>query len=123
MTTDGLVITALLAAVALAANKTVSVIKALWNRDANGFVTPMIVWLVSLLAVVLLCHAKLTAGGNIPVLGVTFGSLDGASQLLFAWILGGPATFSFDIRKAIDNTDTAAERPLLPGPPGQPPTG
>lgn len=113
MVTDGVVIVALLAGVAVAVNKTVSVVKAIVNRDANGFVTPLVVWAVAIAAVVLMAHASLTMNGQIPTLGVTFGSLDGASQVLLGWVLGGGASFSFDALSAIDNTDTQQELPLL----------
>lgn len=113
MVTDGVVLVAFLGAVALAANKTVSVIKALVNRDRNGWFTPAVALAVSGVAVVLLCHAGLTEAATIPTLGVRFGSLDGWSQALFAWTLAGPTTFSFDIRKAFDNADSAKEAPLV----------
>jgi hypothetical protein len=114
MVTDGVVIVALLAGVAVAVNKTVSVVKAIVNRDPNGYVTPLIVWAVAIAAVILMAHASLTMNGTIPALGVQFGSLDWASQVLFGWVLGGGAAFSFDITAAIDNTDSASELPLLP---------
>lgn len=104
---------AVLAGIALAVNKTVSVIKSVANKDKNGAVTQLLVWVVGIGAVVLSAHAALTSNMVIPGLGVALGSLDTPSHVLLGWILGSSGSFAFDVKKAIDNGDTAAEPPLL----------
>lgn len=104
---------AILAGLALAVNKTVSVVKSFANKDKNGAVTQMLVWVVGVGAVILAAHARLTSEMLIPGLNVALGSLDTSSHVLLGWILGSSGSFAFDVKKAIDNGDTAAEPPLL----------
>jgi len=104
---------ALLAGLAFAINKTVSVIKAAANKDVNGAVTQVVVWVVGFIAIMLAAHAQLTETLVIPGLSQQLGSLDWPSLLLIAWILGGTGSFAFDSKKAIDGSDKAAEPSLL----------
>lgn len=105
---------AILTGIALAVNKTVSVIKAITNKDMNGAFTQVLVWVVGIAAVVLAAHATLTESMIIPGLNVTLGSLDTPSHVLLGWILGGSGSFAFDIKKALDNSDNAVEPSLIP---------
>lgn len=109
----GLVTVALLAGVAFAVNKTVSVIKAIFNKNANTVVSQVLVWVVGIAGVVLMAHAKLSSDLVIPGLGRSLGGLDTSSHVLLGWILGGSGSFAFDFTKAVDNTNTAVEAPLL----------
>lgn len=104
---------AVLAGIALAVNKTVSVVKAIANGNKNDAVTQILVWLIGVGAVILAAHASLTSDMLLPGLGRSLGSVDTASHVLLGWILGGSGSFAFDLKKAIDNGDSAAEPPLL----------
>lgn len=104
---------ALLAGLAFAINKTVSVIKAAANKDVNGAVTQFVVWIVGFIGIMLAAHAQMTQDVIIPGLTTPLGSLDWTSLLLIAWILGGTGSFAFDFKKAIDGSDKAAEPSLL----------
>jgi energy-converting hydrogenase Eha subunit G len=110
---------AILAGIAFAVNKTVSVIKAITNKDINAAVTQVAVWVVGFIAVLLAAHAQLTENLVVPGLTVSLGALDWPSQLLVAWILGSTGSFAFDFKKAFDSSDSAAEPSLLP--PATPP--
>ena len=105
---------AILAGIALAVNKTVSVIKSITNKDKNAAITQALVWVVGTAAVILAAHAKLTEAMVVPGLNVALGALDTPSHILLGWILGSSGSFAFDIKKAIDNGDTAQEPPLIP---------
>lgn len=103
------------AGLAFAINKTVSVIKALFARDANTVVTQAVVWVVGFVGLLLASKAAVTEGFALPGFTEPLGSLDVASVGLLAWILGATGSFAYDLRKAIDNTDSAVEPRLLDG--------
>lgn len=105
---------AILAGIAFAVNKTVSVIKELANKNFNAAITQLVVWVVGFIAVVLAAHAAVTEALVVPGLTVPLGSLDWPSEVLLAWILGSTGSFIFDFKKAIDSTDSSAEPSLLP---------
>ena len=104
---------AILAGLAFAVNKTVTVIKAAINKDWNTTVTQVVVWLVGTAAIFLASRASITAELLVPGLAEPLGTLDGSSIVLLGFILGSTGSFAFDIRKAIDNTDSAQEAKLL----------
>lgn len=103
---------AILAGLAFAVNKTVSVIKAL-GKDTNLVLTQVVVWLVGTAAIFLAGQADITDGLIIPGLDDALGSLDVASVILAGWVLGSSGSFAFDLKKAIDNNDSAEEPALL----------
>jgi len=104
---------ALLAGLAFAINKTVSVIKAAANKDLNAAITQLVVWIVGFIAIALAAHAQLTENLVVPGLSTPLGLLDWPSLVLVAWILGGTGSFAFDFKKAFDSSDNAAEPSLL----------
>jgi hypothetical protein len=104
---------AILAGLALAVNKTVSVIKS-FGKDTNAVVTQVLVWVIGVAAIFVAGQADITADLAVPGLTGVLGDLDFASVVLAGWILGSTGSFAFDIRKAIDNSDSAAEPSLLP---------
>lgn len=104
---------ALLAGLAFAINKTVSVIKAATNKDINAAVTQLTVWVVGFIAILLAAHAQLTENLVVPGLSTPLGLLDWPSLVLIAWILGGTGSFAFDFKKAFDSSDNATEPSLL----------
>jgi energy-converting hydrogenase Eha subunit G len=104
---------AILAGLAFAINKTVSVVKAALNKDVNAAVTQLVVWVVGFIAISLAAHAQLTENLVVPGLLVPLDELDWQSLVLVAWILGGTGSFAFDFKKALDSSDSAAEPSLL----------
>lgn len=103
------------AGLAFAINKTVSVIKSLVNRDMNTVVTQVVVWAVGFGGLSLAAHSAVTEAFALPGFTQTLGSLDWGSLLLLAWILGSSGSFIYDIKTAIDGSDSAAEPKLLDG--------
>lgn len=109
---------ALLTALALAVNKTVTVVKAI-GKNWNMVITQAVVWVVGTLAIWLAAQADVTAGAAVPGTTTTFGALNAASIVLLGWVLGGTGSFLYDFRKSVDNSDSAAEPALLPPKPPQ----
>lgn len=101
------------AGLAFAINKTVSVIKALFNKDVNSVVTQVVVWAVGFGGLSLAAHAAVTSAFALPGFTQPLGDLDAASLGLLAWILGATGSFAYDLKKAVDGTDSAAEPRLL----------
>lgn len=101
------------AGLAFAINKTVSVIKALFARDTNTVVTQVVVWLVGFAGLSLAAHAAVTEAFALPGFTEPLGQLDAASLGLLAWILGATGSFAYDVKKAVDGSDSAAEPKLL----------
>lgn len=101
------------AALAFAINKTVSVIKAAFNKDTNTVVTQVVVWLVGFGGLSLAAHAAVTSAYALPGFTQPLGDLDAASLGLLAWLLGATGSFAYDIKKAVDGTDSAAEAKLV----------
>ncbi len=109
---------ALLLALAFAINKTVTVVKSLANKDWNTPVTQLVVWVVGFAGLTLAAHADVTQALTIPGVDTALGTLDSASLVLLAWILGATGSFGYDTLKAVDNTTSSAEPQLLgPKPP------
>jgi energy-converting hydrogenase Eha subunit G len=104
---------AILAGIAFAVNKTVSVVKAGANKDLNAALTQLVVWIVGFIAIALAAHAQITENLVVPGLTTPLGSLDWSSEVLIAWILGGTGSFAFDFKKAFDSSDNATEPSLL----------
>lgn len=103
----------LFAGLAFAINKTVSVIKGLSNRDANTVVTQVVVWLVGFAGLSLAAHSAVTEAYALPGFSQSLGDLDWASLVMLAWILGSSGSFIYDIKSAIDSSDSAAEDQLV----------
>lgn len=101
------------AGLAFAINKTVSVIKALFNRDSNTVVTQAVVWLVGFAGLSLAAHSAVTEAYALPGFTEPLGSLDWGSLALLAWILGATGSFAYDLKKAIDGSDSATEAHLV----------
>lgn len=104
---------AILAALAFAVNKTVTVIKALFAKDRRTAVTVLLVWVVGIIALNVAAHAKLTEALVVPGLAVSLGSLDTASLCLLGWMVGSTGSFAFSFTQAIDSSQSARE-PSLP---------
>lgn len=110
-------IIAILAGLAFAINKTVSVIKGLTSADWNLVITQVAVWVVGFIGLTLAAEAEVTEALLVPGLTMSLGSMDWQSLALLAWVLGSSGSFAFDFKKAIDNTDSSVEPSLLSPPP------
>ena len=103
----------LFAGLAFAINKTVSVIKAAVNRDTTAVVTQVVVWLVGFGGLMLAANSAVIADYALPGFTQPLGDLDWSSLAILAWILGSTGSFAYDLKAAVDGSDSAAEAHLL----------
>ena len=100
-----------LAALAALVVKVTSAAKYLRSGAYKDFATQVFVWIVGVGAAFLAVNSNAMAG--IDLNGVTLGSLNGSSTVLFGIALGSLASFSKDVTKAVDGSDSAAEPSLF----------
>lgn len=100
-----------LAALAALVIKVTSAAKYLRAGQVKDFGTQVFVWLVGVGAAFLAVNSNAMA--SIDLNGVTLGSLDGGSTVLFGLGLSSLASFAKDTTKAIDGSDSAAEPSLF----------
>lgn len=115
-------VVAILAGLAFAINKTVFTIKALTSSAWRDALTQVLVWAVGFGGLSLAANAGVSEDLMIPGLSLPLGAMSWTSLLLVAWILGSTGSFAYDLKSAIDNTDSAAEPKLNIGPSNEPPT-
>lgn len=101
-----------LAALAALAIKIVSVIKAV-GKDNNLVVTQVLTWVVGIGVLFLAAEAELTEHLHLFAGAAELGKLDPPSLILAGLQLSSLGSFAYDVRKAIDNGDTAREPRLL----------
>lgn len=93
--------------------KFISVFKDLTGGRPRGAMTQAITWLAGIAAVALAAQADVAE--NMVVFGtMRLGELDAYSLILAGIALGSTASVSYDIKKAVDQTDSAVE-PRLGG--------
>jgi uncharacterized membrane protein len=86
-------------------------LKAVRNKDVNASFTQLIVWAAGIAAVVLFAHSDWASA--IPVGNFNLSDVNTASLIIIGLTVGSGATTAYDFKKAIDNTDTAADPPLV----------
>lgn len=101
-----------LAALAALVIKITGVAKYVRAGDVGNLISQVFVWVVGIGAAFL--AASSNAMSKIEINGATLGSLNAASVILFGLALSSAASVIYDFRKAADNTDSAAEPPLVP---------
>jgi hypothetical protein len=89
--------------------------KFITNRDINGMVTQLLTWVAGVVVVFLGANTDWADG--IPVGTDSLGSLGWPSLLLLGLTISSSASFLYDARAAVDNTDSAAMPRLLPSTP------
>lgn len=91
------------------------------HRDANGVTTQLVVWVAGIAGVLLAAQTNWADGipiGDVPLSQLNLGSLIFAGMSVGS----GASVFFSDLKKAIDNNNTAKIPTLLPsGPPGHRP--
>lgn len=94
--------------------KVVSIVKMATGKDYTPVITQGLTWLAGIIAVIL--AAQTDVAESVAVFGTTtLGQLDGWSQVLVGLTLSSAGSVAYDYKKAIDNTDSASEPPLMGG--------
>lgn len=75
------------------------------NADWNGALTQLAVWAAGVGVVVLFAHSDWAA--SIPVGDLSLDQLNGWSLVIAGFAAGSAASTGFDIKKAVDHSDTA----------------
>lgn len=102
-----------LVALGALAVKAVSTVKYALARDTGATVTQVLTWLVGIGVIALAAQADIAAG--IDIGGTPLGMLDFPSQVLVGLSLSSAGSFAYDVKRAIDGSDSAAEPPLQAG--------
>lgn len=96
--------------------KVVSVVKSI-GKDNNAVVTQLVGWAVGIGVAFLAAHAQVTS--DLVVFGAhRFGDLDGGSLVFAGLSLASGGSFAYDVKKALDYSDSASEPRLLKAPTG-----
>lgn len=95
----------LLAAIALIW-KIVDLVKYARARDAESVITQVAVWAAGIGVVLLLAETDYAAG--IVIGDIALANLNGASLVLLGLSMASSASVLVDVKKAVDNTDSAA---------------
>jgi len=83
-------------------------------RDVNGAVTQLVAWAGGVALVFVAANADL--GANMDVAGQTLGTLNAWSLVLVGLSLASTGSALVDVKKAVDNTDSAAVPALVSAP-------
>lgn len=103
----------ILAAIALLASKLVEFAKYVRNGDVNGAVTLFIVWIVGVIVIFLASAAVVTQDLILPGLSQPLVDMDFWSKVFLGMIATSFISFGYDVKKAVDGTDSAATPPLV----------
>lgn len=99
------------ASLAAFAIKVTSVLKYLSAGQVREAITQVVPWLAGVIMVAVAAHANVSQ--DLVVFGeMALRQLNGWSQVLAGVALGSTGSFAYDLKKALDNTDTASEPPL-----------
>lgn len=91
--------------------KVTSVLKYTSAGEFRQVLTQIIPWAAGVIGVCLAAQADVSSG--LQVFGdMALSQLDGWSLVLAGVSLGSAASTAYDVKKAVDNTDSAAEPPL-----------
>lgn len=98
--------------------KLIDFLRYIAGRNVNGVVTQLVVWVAGV--VVILLFAQSDWANTINVGGLTLAQLNVASQIIAGLVLGSATSAGYDLKKAVDNGQSAAI-PTLLGPRRDPP--
>lgn len=109
-----------LLAIALFANKIIELLKDIRAKDWNAALTLVCLFAAGVGALALAAHASVTMHTIIPGTNVELGQLEFASLMMLGLMVTSTGSTVYDFKKAVDNTDSAAQPPLTKLPQGEP---
>jgi hypothetical protein len=89
----------------------INFLKAVRNKDANGYLTQIIVWIAGVAVVFLAAQTDFAEG--ISIGDQTLTTLNVWSLLFIGLTISSLATFGTEVKKALDGSDSAATKPLV----------
>lgn len=100
-----------IAVIAAVAYSLLNFVKLVRNQDWNGAITMASVWVVVLIAIVVIGDTRW--GDTIDLGGMHVSDLSFGEQLLVALVPASFGIVGFDVKKALDNTDSAKSPALV----------
>jgi zinc transporter ZupT len=110
-TAGGVGVTALLL-FAMFILKLLDFVKAAVARDANALATIVVGWVAGVVAVLAFAHTQWAS--EIKIGEQTLAGLSAWSQVVFGLVATSVAGYLYDVKKAVDRTDSASSNRLLP---------
>ena len=95
--------------------KVIDFLRMLFNfrTEKSGVVTQATAWIGGVVLVIIASHAAVTSALVLPGSDESLKLMDFASQILLGLLISSLASGVVDIKKAIDNNDTAAKPSIL----------
>lgn len=91
--------------------KVTTVVKAI-GKDNNMVFTQLVVWVVGTAVLFLASHSDISKGIVVFDGAKALGDLDAGSLILAGLALGSTGAFAYDVKKAVDGSDSATEPSL-----------
>lgn len=89
----------------------INFLKAVKAKDTNGALTQLIVWVAGVVVVFLVAETDFASG--ISIGDQTLNTLNFASLVFIGLTISSLASFGAEVKKAIDNSDSAAKPNLF----------
>lgn len=104
-----------LVALAALAVKITSLLKYLSAGQLRSAATTVTPWVAAFLVLLVGAQADATAGVMLPGLAVPLGKVDVFSLMIAATALGASGSLVYDVKSAVDQSDTTSKEPPLGG--------
>lgn len=88
--------------------KAIGIVKA-FGKDWNYVATQVATWIAGVVTILVACHSAI-----VTAFAPQLTNLDVGAQVLAGLMLASSGSFAYDVKKAIDGTDSATEPRLLP---------
>ena len=87
-------------------------LKQLTNRKWPAVLTQLVAWIAGFIVIVLFAHSAYAA--HLIIHGLRFDHVSWVDQLLAGLLMGSGGSASYDLKRALDNSDSAATPSLVP---------
>ena len=95
------------------AGKVIDFAKSVTNRDVNAVVTQAAAWAGGVATTFLFGASDFASG--VPVGDLVLSDVNGWSKVVIGVMVGSGASLAYDLKRALDSTDSAKTASLLPG--------
>ena len=80
-------------------------------KDVSAIVTQLVAWVAGFVAIVLFAHSAYAP--HLVIHGLRFDHVSWWDQLLVGLMIGSAGSASYDLKRALDQSDSAATPPLI----------
>lgn len=92
----------------------INFLKEVTNKQVNAVVTQLITWVAGVVGVWLFSESDFGSAIAVGETGYTLSNINFSSLILVGLTIGSLAMVAYDLKKAIDRTDSAVAPKLLP---------